>query len=403
MGKVDKTSNIILRVSNEDKSSLELKANLFNLDNSKLLRKSAFSYWENPQDTKHFKKLLKMYTTGDPVIKNKVVTLLFNYYREIGFPYTKLTDEEKNKRMTRIMNSKDILLEDNILQMNIQGMDLANSYHPHMMDAYYITGEKSPMETFLDDDKLKDCINRWLELGKTPNHSGMRRILKTHDGTKGVVNFKPTIAKFLYDKYVPEGGKILDPCAGYGGRLCGCIASNRGLFYHGIDPNEKAAIGNMKLAGHFYSQENKNNDVFVYTNKVYNFNFRFDLGCAEEVMPNLNEKYSVIFTSPPYVNTEIYSESCDQSCHKYKIYEDWLEKFLWVIVNESKRLLVEGGKLILNIKNTNKYKIADDLVEYCKKDWELEEVYHMKLSNSEYRRKEGNTFHTEPIFVFGKK
>ena len=81
-----------------------------------------------------------------------------------------------------------------------------------------------------------------------------------------------------------------------------------------------------------------------------------------------------------------------------------MEKFLYIIVDESKRLLKDTGYFVINIKNTYKEKIADDLCNYCEKDWQLVKTYHMRLSNSEYNRKDGqNMFHTEPIFVFCKK
>jgi len=32
----------------------------------------------------------------------------------------------------------------------------------------------------------------------------------------------------------------------------------------------------------------------------------------------------------------------------------------------------------------------------------LEKTYHMRLANSSYNRKVGDTFHTEPIFIFKK-
>ena len=74
-----------------------------------------------------------------------------------------------------------------------------------------------------------------------------------------------------------------------------------------------------------------------------------------------------------------------------------------VALEEVSRILRDDGRLILNVKNLTYKKIADDLCEYCSKDWELEKTYHMKLANSEYSRKEGNTYHVEPIFVFKKR
>jgi len=398
MKSTKKTTNILLRVNDLEKSSISIKSRLFNRKISDYLRHTAFSHWEDISSTKHFKTLLKIYQEGDDIAKKEIVEILFQFYRRNGFPYTVLTDDEKINRMDRIIKSKSILLEDDHLQMNLQGIDLANSYHPHMMEAYYKRGENSPYQTYSNDDGLKDCINRWMELDKIPNPAGMRRILKTRDKTRGVVNFKPTVAKYIYDSYCSRDGKVLDPCAGYSGRLAGCIAANKGLFYHGIDPNGATAVGNMEMASFFSGQYN------ALGGRVYNYKFRFDLGCAEEVMSGLNDsEYDLIFSSPPYFDTEVYSEDSSQSGNRYDAYKEWSGKFLFKIVHEGYRVLKNGGYLVLNVKNFHDKKIADDLLGYCNERWSLHKTYHMRLANNVYDRRNGESFHTEPIFVFKKK
>jgi len=396
MSKVKKTTNILLRTTDLEKAIISIKSKLFNRKNSDYLRHAAFSYWEDVDNTKHFKMLLKMYQDGDNSTKNQVVELLFQFYRRNGFPHVSLTDDQKINRMDRIINSKNVLLEDNHLQMNYQGIDLCNSYHLHMMDAHFSRGENSPMETYNDDDGLKDCINRWLELGKVLNYAGMRRILKSRNGTRSVSNFKPVISKFIYDNYCPKDGKVLDLCSGYSGRLAGCIASNKNIFYHGIDPNGKTAVGNMEMANFFSTQYD------ALGERIYKYRFRFDMGMAEDVTQEIMDNYDLVFSSPPYFGLEMYSQDISQSYNQYNNYNEWLEKFLWVIVDESKRILKEDGRLILNVKNIGKYNIADDLLNYCGRDWELEKVYHMRLANNEFNRGGKIQFHSEPIFIFKK-
>jgi hypothetical protein len=277
-----KQSNIIFRLSEDEHEVIKLKSVLLNLKKSDYLRHSALSYWENKKDTSDFKSLTKLYQEGDEGLKKKIVNLLFEYYRRTGFPHFELSDEEKEDRLQRIMNTPSPLLEDNLLQSNIVGMDLGNHFHPHMLEVHYSnTNTKSPIEMFNDDESLKDCINRWMELEHTVNPSGLRRILKTRDGARSVVNFKPAIAKYIYDTYCPKGGKVLDPCAGYSGRLLGCIASNRNVHYTGIDPDGRTALGNMKCAAFFNSLYFNDIDK---KEKKYKFNFSFHLGCAEDVM-----------------------------------------------------------------------------------------------------------------------
>jgi hypothetical protein len=391
-----KTENIILRVDKRTHKIISDKAKLFNRKKSDFLRHSALSYWEEPDQTLFFKDMLKRYQDASDEEKKGIVEVLFEYHRRIGFPHTVLTDEQKINRLGRVIGGKKPLLEDDHLGLNHQGTDLANSFHPHMMEAYYNDKTRSPMDTYNDDNHLRDCINRWMQLGKIPNSSGMRRILKTRDGTRGVVNFKPIVAKYIYDTYVPAGGSILDPCAGYSGRLVGAIASGRGILYHGIDPDGRTGKGGMECAAFFSTQYD------MFDRREYNYRFKFDLGPAEEVMRDLNNEYDVIFTSTPYYDLERYSEDGNQSYKKHDSYNKWLKDFLFVIVDESKRLLKENGILALNVKNLPKYKICDDLLSYCSDKLELKKTYHMRLANSEYKRNGEKKFHTEPIFIFGR-
>lgn len=400
MGKIknNKTENIILRVDKRHHSLIKLRSEFFSTKKSEYIRNAVLSHWEDDKKNTNFKRCRDLYLESDEENKQHIVDMLFEYYRRTGFPYHILNDKEKIAAMNRLMNTKDVLLDNNHLQMNVTSVELANCFHHHMMEARYNDKSLTPLETYLSDISLKDCIQRWLELGNVPNPSGIRRILKTRDGTRSVVNFKPSISKYIYETYVPEGGVVLDPCSGYSGRLVGCISANKGIKYHGIDPDGRTACGNTECASFF----SKFYDILG--NREYNFGFSFDLGCAEDIMPELDRKYDLIFTSPPYFNTEIYSPEGNQSCHRHKAYRAWLDGFLFKVVDESYRILKDDGRLILNVKNiSDKYCIADDLLRYCDVQWELERTYYMRLANSEYHRNGDGTYHSEPIFVFSRK
>ena len=392
--KTKKEEVIVLRVDSKINRTIEMKSRLFNCSKSKFLRKVAVSYW-NKNDTR-FDSLFNEYNNADPIGKAEIVETLFNYYRETGFPRKKISSSNLCNMLNTVINTPSVLLENNLLQCNTIGIQLANYFHSHMYAVKHSnTKAFSPKEMFDSDEHLKDCINRCMELGKSVTHGHLLKILKARDGVRSVVNFKPAVAKFLYQTYVPENGKVLDPCAGYSGRLIGCIAANKNIYYEGIDPDGKTAKGNMRCASLFASKY----DIF---DRIYKFGFSFHLGCAEDIMPKLQGSYDFIFTSPPYFNVEKYSNIPNQSYLRYPTYEEWMNGFLYKIVNESKRLLTENGKLAINIKDYKKYAIATDLIKYCTGNgWKLETTYQMKLPNREYHLNK-SAFHTEPIFVFGK-
>ncbi|MFW6028827.1 MAG: hypothetical protein ACOCRO_01090 [Halanaerobiales bacterium] len=393
----NKKENIILRVSKKEHDIIKFKSFLFNKKKSDFLRYISFKYWEN--SNRISKKILQAYQESNDENKNIIIDLLFKYYRYNGFPYIELNNKEKIKYMKNIANSKDVLLQGDYLQFNTQGISLANYFHPHRMKAYYNNQNNSPIDTFNNDDKLKDCIKKWMDMGRKPNHAGIRQILKTRNGTRAVGNFKPVIAKYIYDNYIEKDGIVLDPCAGYGGRLAGCIASNKNLLYHGIDSNGDIAIGNTQMASFFMNLYN--NGIFN-KERMFKFEFKFDIGCAEDIMSRLNNKYDLIFTSPPYYDLEIYEKNKNQSSEKYSNYKEWKNKFLFKIIDESYRLLRNDKYLILNLKNKKDFNLVDDTVDYCRKKWKLIKVYKMKLINNEFNRNKKELFHYEPILIFKK-
>lgn len=395
--KLNKDKTCLIRLSETENISLDVKAQILGIKKSKLLRDGAFYYWNFENDTKWSKKLLSIYKASAEDSKNIIVDILFEFYRRTGYPHNTLSKEELIKQMQSICKSKTPLLPNNHLQINTVGLALPNHFHPHMVKVRCRSGNMSPYELYQNDVLFKDAIKRWLDLDKKPSMSGMRRILRTRDGVRSVVNFKPTIAKYIYDTYCPHEGSVLDPCSGYGGRLAGCIASNKGLSYHGIDPDGRTAVGNMQMASLF-------SDVYAIE-REFNFGFKFDLGCAEDVLPSLNsECYDCIFTSPPYFDIEKYSTSPNQSYKKFDSYDKWRLGFLLTLVRESSRIVRPEGKVIINVKNYDKKPIADDVCVFAENcGLKLHKTYQMRLSNSEFNRRENeSSFHSEPIFIFSK-
>jgi tRNA1(Val) A37 N6-methylase TrmN6 len=176
---------------------------------------------------------------------------------------------------------------------------------------------------------------------------------------------------------------VLDPCAGYSSRLIGFYTCARGGNYYGIDPCKKTYDGLL--------QTQKDLQSMVSNHKAFFYNER-----AEFLMPTLNESYDLIFTSPPYFNLEKYSDESSQSYKMYEKYEEWLDKFLFVIIKESHRLLKEDGTFLLNIADCNSYKLVEHTEMFLKKMFRIEKVLIM-LAPSQFE----DCF-AEPVFVLKK-
>jgi DNA modification methylase len=389
-----KTKSIILRAEEEFYSKILAKSALFYTDKSKLIRESVLGYW--PDCRYNPEKIYQTYV-DNPGSRTILIDTLVSFLRIHGYPFNRLSKKNLAKEMDKLSNTKCPLLSDGLLQNNTVGVLIANNFHKHMIkvqtDKY-----RTPYEQYADNELLTDAIKRLFELKQKPSFSNIRRILRTRDGVKSVVNFKPSIAKYIYDTYCPCNGTVLDPCAGFGGRLAGCISSNRGISYCGIEPVAQTFVGNAKMASFFSS-------LYTDSQRVWSFDYSGHLGCAEEWMPKLgSESFDMIFTSPPFFNKEKYSTSPNQSYIRYPKYDEWKNNFLKVVISESFRLIKRNGYLILNLKNYINRPIGDDAVSLSKDlGFNLIKTYKMKLSNLEYGLNKEQKWHTEPIYVWQKQ
>ncbi|MFA5075776.1 MAG: DNA methyltransferase, partial [Candidatus Babeliales bacterium] len=113
------------------------------------------------------------------------------------------------------------------------------------------------------------------------------------------------------------------------------------------------------------------------------------------------EKFDLIFTSPPYFCKEIYGEDDKQSSKRYRTYDSWKSCFLEKLIEKSYNYLKKEGILIINIANIkigNKYYlIADDTEKILKEKMNFVEKHEMIYKNIYNAMTK-----SEPIFVFKK-
>ena len=158
--------------------------------------------------------------------------------------------------------------------------------------------------------------------------------------TRMCSNFRPLVAKTIYDRYL-NGGDTLDPSMGYGGRLLGFLLATYGnLFntssrYFGVDPLVASCKGNKKMAEFFKSDDK----VRIFNTPMEDF----DISLLD------NARITLAFTSPPYFKNEIYSEDETQSSNRYKDYDSWLTEFWSVVVQKVYQVLQPKGMFVVNI------------------------------------------------------
>ena len=175
-------------------------------------------------------------------------------------------------------------------------------------------------------DKVKELLYQCIQLGI--------------NGIQYVNEFPPHIARDVYTAY--SARRVLDPCAGWGGRMIGAAAV--GAFYHGFEPSTKTHAGLMRL-GSFL--------------KSFGTGFDYNVECLPFEDAELTGEYDVALTSPPYYDTEHYSDEPTQARIRYPNYATFESAFLLPMVDKASRAAKNG--LVLNI-GSRQYPIRASIV-----------------------------------------
>jgi len=321
------------------------------------------------------------------------VKVIFDYYRRHGFPHYTIREDEKHEHMRKLQrfDTNTILDGDKVVQ-TMHGLRMAWTYFPHFWEVQCGTAMRTPMETFLDDEKFKAVIKkcwRWCSTTYKGENEGtkntfhenrLRQSLKIYTGTQAVSNFRPTAAKLIYEKF--GGDVIWDMSCGWGGRLIGFLASSR-KKYIGTEPSSLTFEGLQKIKKDFF-----------YLKKSVELH---RLG-SEEFIPDRNS-LDLCFTSPPYFDTEKYSDEDTQSYIKFPTKEDWVNGFLKKTIENCYRGLKSGGYMLYNIANTPKYKFIEEETQRIAKELGFVQNDTLQLTLSSVM---GAGYKYEPIFVFKK-
>ena len=156
--------------------------------------------------------------------------------------------------------------------------------------------------------------------------------------------FKPTIAKFLYRKY--QATRVLDPCAGWGGRLLGAMALPN-VDYIGFDTNlllrkpYQSMMKDILPRSHHFKVLYENHEADFWKQEERTFRMIWDSSLTHS-FEGLH--YDFVLTSPPYYNLEVYPGMTPFESEKF-FYEGFLIPLLKKCLTHCKK----GGWVCFNI------------------------------------------------------
>lgn len=336
----------------------------------------------------HFREWAEVSEEG----KRRVVEQLIARAREQGFPHFAMTREERLCRFSELTAyDRSGLWRDGIIGTSNHGLGLCWHYHPHHWGVRCASA-RTALQTWESDDRLRAAITkainqpylRWSHSvdsrGPYLSPSHLRAALRRASSVQRVSCFRPTAAAVVYDRFC--SGSTWDPCAGFGGRMLGAIASRSVERYVACDPCTKTFSGLRQMIG----------DLAHITTTSCTIHKT----PAEEYLPERRE-FDLVFTSPPYGKTEIYSDEPTQSCHRYPLAAAWTEGFLRPMIQKAAYSLVPRGRLLVNVANTRQHATIVEDVERVADEEGFTQQPTLMMEMSSVRR---GGLKTEPILVF---
>lgn len=313
---------------------------------------------------------------------------IFQYHRKRGFPHYLVNDQQKAEDMKTLSDfDETTLFKDGYIDQSMHCLSLAWNYFPHWVEVRCGNNKMRPIDYWNSDSKLKEIIRKtWnYHLKHSDGKFTLNRLrqnFKIYGGNQSVSNFRPSAAKYIYNRY-GNNGVVWDMSSGWGGRLIGFLTSNC-KSYIGTDPSTKTYEGLKRLQSEL---------------NFYGKNITIHKLGSECFIPK-NESLDLCFTSPPYFDTEKYSEEDTQSYIKFPTDYLWINEFMRTTIRNCYIGLKPDRYLVLNIANTTKHKtIETDTIKVAKEEgFELIETIKLALSSVA-----GKGIKYEPVFVFKKQ
>lgn len=153
-----------------------------------------------------------------------------------------------------------------------------------------------------------------------------------------IIFFKPTTAMYVYKKY--NATSVLDPTAGWGGRMLGAWALN--LSYTGIDTNSSLQPAYRDMMTLLNSEKLK---------MIWDDALSVDFSKID---------YDCVLTSPPYINLEIYP-----GMTVFESKDIFYKNFLIPLLDKCRKHIKRGGRVCFNI-SPKMYSDLTDVFKYEK-------------------------------------
>jgi len=326
----------------------------------------------------------------------------------ITLPYREISLDDVHSEYQALLNKNDLIQEgkwgtkfdykyhfqDKYIGISNVGNKASDYFHQEERWKCDATGYPSPKKTW-ENEKFRLTLFKALFSLKVKeiNPQVLKNIISLRKYI--AAQFRPSAAKAIYDYFQAE--TVLDFSMGWGDRILGAHASEYVKKYVGFDPNHDLYKG--------YSDQ-----ITTYQKLGTPMKYKLYPWGAEEQGIELQDKFDLIFTSPPYFDKEKYNQSPLQSYQMYKKFDDWMEKFLFKTIELRSQNLKSGGHLVINVSDiyTRKklYKICDGMNDYIAStgQFEYQGAIGLRMPKRPMSKSSGTVgIYGEPIWIWKNK
>lgn len=213
-----------------------------------------------------------------------------------------IADIENHKNITTVELHRDLENLNKFEATSNENSFAGNPFLYHFQFKNLLKCRRQDGKTIYDIHADPDAWAKLIENTKVRNRGGRTAAGNIYECFRinlgSVVMFKSTTAKYLYKKY--KAKSVLDPTAGWGGRMLG--AWSLGINYTGIDTNIEMKPAYDSMIQFLDAETGFDNNLFE-VEKTFKLQMLWQ-NCLDVDFSKLD--YDFVLTSPPYINLELY-------------------------------------------------------------------------------------------------
>ena len=273
--------------------------------------------------------------------KEELIDWVFRLFRSKNeIPVVQFTESQSLQELVKLSNTDNCsVYHDGSYWFNSTCVTFLLSFFPEIFNVQKGEGRSHPSFRyyFNNDYTLRKTVRKLLTYGNSElDFLGWMRLC----GAGFCSNFRPATAKAIYELFGKKDNcRVFDSSAGYGARLLGAYFSSNVVEYVGIDPN--TADSCMRLVEYLRNT--------IYNSKTIEVLKMGSEDFTKENFPQYENYFDLYFTSPPYFDTEQYSQDSTQSYIKFPRYDLWVKGFYQSTINNACDALKRDGIFIINI------------------------------------------------------